>query len=44
MNSKGVKKIGDLNIAFDYKKESKEFVYEVGKISMKDKTIIFNKI
>jgi len=27
-----------------YKKEAKEFGYEVGKISMKEKTIIFNKI
>lgn len=27
-----------------YKKESKEFGYEVEKISMKEKTIIFNKI
>lgn len=27
-----------------YKKESKEYGYEVGKISMKEKTIIFNKI
>ncbi len=26
-----------------YKKESKEFGYEVGKISMKEKTIIFKK-
>lgn len=26
-----------------YKKEAKEFGYEVSKISMKDKTIIFNK-
>ena len=26
------------------KKEAKEFGYEVGKISMKEKTIIFNKI
>lgn len=27
-----------------YKKESKEFGYEVSKISMKEKTIIFKKI
>lgn len=27
-----------------YKKELKEYGYEVGKISMKEKTIIFNKI
>lgn len=27
-----------------YKKESKEYGYEVSKISMKEKTIIFNKI
>ena len=27
-----------------YKKEAKEFGYEVGKISMKERTIIFNKI
>ncbi len=27
-----------------YKKEAKEFGYEVGKISMKEKTVIFNKI
>lgn len=27
-----------------YKKEAKEYGYEVGKISMKDKTVIFNKI
>ena len=27
-----------------YKKEAKEFEYEVGKISMKEKTINFNKI
>ena len=26
-----------------YKKELKEYGYEVGKISMKEKTIIFNK-
>ena len=28
----------------NYKKELKEYGYEVGKISMKEKTIIFNKI
>ena len=27
-----------------YKKELNEFGYEVGKISMKEKTIIFNKL
>ena len=27
-----------------YKKEAKEFGYEVGKISMKEKTVTFNKI
>lgn len=27
-----------------YKKEAKEYGYEVSKISMKEKTIIFNKI
>ncbi len=27
-----------------YKKELKEYGYEVGKISLKEKTIIFNKI
>ena len=27
-----------------YKKESKEYGYEVGKISIKEKTVIFNKI
>ena len=27
-----------------YKKELKEYGYEVGKISMKEKTIIFNRI
>ena len=27
-----------------YKKELKEYGYEVGKISMKERTIIFNKI
>lgn len=27
-----------------YKKESKEYGYEVGKISMKEKTIMFKKI
>jgi len=27
-----------------YKKESKEYGYEVGKISMKQKTVIFKKI
>ena len=27
-----------------YKKEAKEYGYEVGKISMKEKTIIFNRV
>jgi len=27
-----------------YKKESREYGYEVGKISMKEKTVMFNKI
>lgn len=27
-----------------YKKEAKEFGYEVGKVSMKEKIVIFNKI
>lgn len=27
-----------------YKKELKEYGYEVGKISLKEKTVIFNKI
>lgn len=27
-----------------YKKESKDYGYEVGKISMKEKTVMFNKI
>lgn len=27
-----------------YKKEAKEFGYEVGKISMKEKKVIFNKV
>lgn len=27
-----------------YKKESKEYGYKVGKISMKEKTVMFNKI
>lgn len=27
-----------------YKKEATEYGYEVGKISMKEKTVIFNKI
>lgn len=27
-----------------YKKEAKEYGYEVGKISMKEKTVIFSKI
>ena len=28
----------------NYKKELKDYGYEVGKISMKEKTVIFNKI
>ncbi len=28
----------------NYKKEAKEYGYEVGKISMKEKTVNFNKI
>ncbi len=27
-----------------YKKEAKEYGYEVGKISMKEKTVLFNKL
>ncbi len=35
----------DIDLSFlTYKKESNEYGYEVGKISMKEKTIIFNKI
>ena len=35
----------EINNSFlTYKKEAKEFGYEVGKISMKEKTVIFNKI
>ena len=35
----------DINHSFlTYKKEAREYGYEVGKISMKEKTIIFNKI
>ena len=35
----------EINHSFlTYKKEAKEFGYEVGKISMKEKTVIFNKI
>jgi len=34
----------DIDHAFlTYKKEAKAYGYEVGKISMKDKTVIFNK-
>lgn len=29
---------------FTYKKEAREYGYEVTKISMKEKTVIFNKI
>ncbi len=28
----------------NYKKEAKEYGYEVGKISMKEKTVLFHKI
>ncbi len=35
----------NINHSFlNYKKEAKEYGYEVGKISMKEKTVIFNKI
>lgn len=35
----------DIDHSFlNYKKESKEYGYEVNKISMKEKTVIFNKI
>ena len=35
----------DIDHSFlNYKKELKEFGYEVGKISLKEKTVIFNKI
>lgn len=35
----------EINHSFlNYKKELKEYGYEVGKIYMKEKTIIFNKI
>lgn len=35
----------DIDHSFlSYKKEAKEYGYEVGKISMKEKTVIFNKI
>ncbi|MDR0831344.1 MAG: hypothetical protein LBM99_00415 [Bacillales bacterium] len=34
----------DIDHSFlNYKKELKEFGYEVGKISLKDKTVVFNK-
>ena len=42
-----IKKILGFNIDHSfltYKKESKEYGYEVSKISMKEKTIIFKKI
>ncbi len=42
-----IKKIlgSDIDRSFlTYKKESKEYGYEVGKISMKEKTVVFNKI
>lgn len=32
------------NSFLTYKNESKEYGYEVGKISMKEKTVIFNKL
>ena len=35
----------DIDHSFlNYKKESKEYGYEVGKISIKEKIVIFNKI
>ena len=35
----------EINHSFlTYKKEAKEYGYEVGKISMKEKTVIFSKI
>ncbi len=35
----------DIDHSFlSYKKEAKNYGYEVGKISMKEKTVIFNKI
>lgn len=35
----------DINHSFlTYKKEAKEYGYEVGKISIKEKTVIFSKI
>lgn len=35
----------DLDHSFlNYKKEAKEYGYEVGKISMKEKTVLFHKI
>lgn len=35
----------DLDHAFlNYKKEAKDFGYEVGKISLKNKTVMFRKI
>ncbi len=42
-----IKNILEFNIDHSfltYKKEVKEYGYEVGKISMKEKTVIFNKI
>ena len=35
----------EINHSFlTYKKEAKEYGYEVGKISMKEKTVMFNKM
>lgn len=35
----------DLDHSFlNYKKEAKEYGYEVGKISMKEKTVLFHRI
>lgn len=47
MSYEEIKKILGFNIDHSfltYKKESKEYGYEVGKISIKEKFIIFNKI
>ncbi len=35
----------EINHSFlNYKKEAKEYGYEVGKISMKERTVIFNRL
>ena len=35
----------EINHSFlTYKKEAKEYGYEVGKISMKERTVIFNRL